>query len=86
MAIAGRAGSGLSGRMAAKLKSMLIARDDPAVDGVPSPINRRRLHWVEPEVVVEIEFLNWTDDGRLRNPVFRGIRADKEISEARGDA
>jgi bifunctional non-homologous end joining protein LigD len=51
----------------------------------PSP-GRRVAHWVEPSVVVEVEFANWTDDRRLRHPVFRGIRADKRPDEAVGDA
>jgi bifunctional non-homologous end joining protein LigD len=83
---AGRAGSGLSGREASRLKGMLSERTDAPVPGVPPPLNRRRTHWVEPEVVIEVEFLNWTDDGRLRNPVYRGVRTDKTVDEARGDA
>lgn len=83
---AGRVGSGLSGRVAATLKAMLTARGTAAVDGVPPPTARdRKLHWVEPEVVVEVEFAAWTGDGRLRQPVFRGIRSDKDAAQARGD-
>ena len=86
IAYAGRVGSGLSGRTAAKLRSMLAERPEPAVDGVPPPTARtRKLHWVEPAVVVEVEFAAWTGDGRLRQPVFRGIRTDKFIADARGD-
>lgn len=83
---AGRVGSGLSGRAAAQLKAMLTERPDPAVAGVAKPIGGRRLRWVEPEVVVEVEFLNWTEDRRLRAPVFHGVRTDKTVDEARGDA
>lgn len=83
---AGRVGSGLSGRVAATLKSTLTARRSAAVDGVPPPTARtRKLHWSEPSVVVEVEFSAWTGDGRLRQPVFRGIRADKDAADARGD-
>ncbi len=82
---AGRVGSGLSGRSAAKIKAMLTERHSPPIPGVPQPLNRRRLRWVEPEVVVQVEFLHWTEDGRLRNPVFRGVRTDKTVDEARGD-
>jgi bifunctional non-homologous end joining protein LigD len=35
-------------------------------------------HWVEPRVVVEVKFNEWTADGRLRQPVFLGIRDDKK--------
>jgi len=40
-------------------------------------------HWVEPKVVVEVEFTEWTDDGRLRHPSFVGIREDKAAREVR---
>ncbi len=82
---AGRVGSGLSGRQAGRLKGLLTTRAQPVLDGVPPPLKRRRTYWVEPDTVVEVEFLNWTDDRRLRNPVFRGVRSDKTIDQARGD-
>ena len=78
-------GSGLSGRLATRIKGLLTERRDPPVPDVPPPLNRRPLRWVEPQLVVEVEFLNWTGDGRLRNPVFRGIRNDKSVAEAHGD-
>jgi bifunctional non-homologous end joining protein LigD len=82
---AGRVGSGLSGRAAAQMRALLHERPEPPVVDVPKPIGGRRLRWVEPEVVVEVEFLMWTDDARLRAPVFRGVRKDKTPDEARGD-
>jgi bifunctional non-homologous end joining protein LigD len=36
-----------------------------------------RAHWVEPELVAEVAFGEWTADGRLRHPSFQGLRADK---------
>jgi bifunctional non-homologous end joining protein LigD len=83
---AGKAGSGLSGREAADLKRRLRPRPTAPVAGVPASIGGRRVHWVEPEVVVEIEFAAWTGDGRLRHPVFRRVRDDKDVTEALGDA
>jgi bifunctional non-homologous end joining protein LigD len=82
---AGRVGSGLSGRIAARLQGMLTERPGPAVAGVPPPIRGRRLRWVRPEVVVEVSFTCWTGERVLRQPVFRGIRSDKRVDEARGD-
>lgn len=41
------------------------------------PRTRTPAHWVRPEVVVEIRFAEWTADGRLRQPVFLGVRDDK---------
>jgi bifunctional non-homologous end joining protein LigD len=82
---AGRVGSGLAGRVASRIKGLLIERRTPPITGVPAPIRGRRLRWVEPEIVVEVEFTAWTGDGRLRHPVFRGVRSDKRADEARGD-
>jgi bifunctional non-homologous end joining protein LigD len=83
---AGKVGSGLSGRVAGRIKGMLTERADSPVRPAPPPTSGRRLRWVEPEVVVEVEFAAWTGDRRLRQPVFRGLRADKRVDEARGDA
>lgn len=35
------------------------------------------VHWVRPELVAEVAFTEWTEDGRLRHPVFQGLREDK---------
>ncbi len=37
--------------------------------------------WVEPELVCEVAFTGWTDDGRLRHPSFQGLREDKDPLE-----
>jgi ATP-dependent DNA ligase len=36
-----------------------------------------RVHWVRPEMVVEVTYLTWTDDHLLRHVVFHGVREDK---------
>src|SRR5262249_50382626 len=43
----------------------------------PVPHTNEPAHWVKPEIVVEIKFSEWTADGRLRQPVFIGMRDDK---------
>ena len=37
--------------------------------------------WVEPALVAEIEFAEWTRDGRLRAPVYLGLRDDKPAAD-----
>ena len=81
---AGRVGSGLTGRSSAALKARLQPRGDAPVDGVVPPLRGRVLHWVVPDTVVEVQFSAWTADGRLRQPVFRGVRTDKRPDEALG--
>ena len=51
------------------------ARTLPA-DGVPRA-DARDAQWVAPTLVGEVAFRNWTPDGRLRHPSWRGIRTDK---------
>jgi bifunctional non-homologous end joining protein LigD len=40
-----------------------------------------KAHWVKPEVVVEVKFSEWTADRRLRQPIFLGVRDDKDPRE-----
>jgi bifunctional non-homologous end joining protein LigD len=41
----------------------------------------RKAHWVEPKLVAEVSFFEWTTDGRLRHPSFQGLRHDKKATE-----
>jgi bifunctional non-homologous end joining protein LigD len=38
----------------------------------------RRCHWVDPRLVCQVQFTEWTQDDKLRQPVFQGLRTDKE--------
>ncbi|HEV8415318.1 MAG TPA: DNA ligase D [Bryobacteraceae bacterium] len=42
---------------------------------------KKDVTWVRPELVCEVEFANWTEDGRLRAPVWKGFRPDIDPSE-----
>ena len=44
-------------------------------------VRREDVVWVEPTLVAEVRFAEWTHDGRLRAPVYEGLREDKEASE-----
>jgi bifunctional non-homologous end joining protein LigD len=39
------------------------------------------VHWVKPRLLCEVSFAEWTKDGRMRQPIFKGIRADKPAKE-----
>jgi bifunctional non-homologous end joining protein LigD len=56
------------------LKSHLFQRP-------PTAAERRGVTWVRPELVAEVEFTEWTDDGVLRHPSFQGLREDKPAKE-----
>ncbi len=83
---AGKAGSGLTAQTARELREMLAPSTSCALPTAPPPTTGRVVHWVVPGVVVEVGFVTWTDDRRLRHPVFRRVRVDKTADEALGDA
>ena len=39
------------------------------------------MHWTSPSLVAEVAFTEWTGDGQLRHPVFKGLREDKPAAE-----
>jgi bifunctional non-homologous end joining protein LigD len=78
---AGKVGTGYSAatlrELGARLRE-LETPDPPFVDARPVP---RGTHWVRPELVAQIGFAEWTNDGRLRQPRFLGMRDDKRPAE-----
>ena len=50
-----------------------------------SPLVLSRVHWVRPEMVVEVSYAEWTPDGLLRHVVYLGEREDKPAIEVRRD-
>ena len=50
-----------------------------------SPLVLSRVHWVQPEMVVEVSYVEWTPDGLLRHVVYLGEREDKPAIEVRRD-
>ena len=46
-----------------------------------SPLELSRVHWVRPEVVVEVTYLTWTEDNLLRQVSYQGARQDKPASQ-----
>ena len=46
-----------------------------------TPKTNEKAHWVDPKVVVEVKFSEWTADRRLRQPIFLGVRDDKDARE-----
>ena len=46
-----------------------------------TPKTNEKAHWVKPEIVVEVKFNEWTADRRLRQPIFLGVRDDKDARE-----
>jgi bifunctional non-homologous end joining protein LigD len=75
---AGKVGTGFDEATLHELGGRLraLAADRPPFDE-PESIRERGVSWVEPELVAEIGFSEWTRHGRLRHPRFLGLRDDK---------
>ena len=81
---AGKVGTGFSEKTLRSLKEMLaaIARDtSPFVDKVPWKLAR----FVEPQLIAEVEYTEWTQGNTLRHPSFKGLRDDKDPKDVGRD-
>jgi len=94
LVFAGKAGTGFTTKILAALHKKFRAEervDCPFVDlplkqngqwvlGI-TPAMMKKIHWINPKFVAEIKFAEWTRDGKLRAPVFIGLREDKQPGE-----
>ena len=94
LVFAGKVGTGFTANSLSMLHKKFRAQersDCPFVD-LPSkqngqwvqgitPSMMRKMHWLNPVFVCEIKFAEWTRDGKLRAPVFLGLREDKKPSD-----
>jgi bifunctional non-homologous end joining protein LigD len=81
---AGKVGTGFSQQTLVELGRELAPLVTARCPFTPEPLRAwtgARRHWVEPKLVAEVAFGEWTDDGRLRHPSFQGLRRDKPAAE-----
>ncbi|HKY45702.1 MAG TPA: non-homologous end-joining DNA ligase [Pyrinomonadaceae bacterium] len=80
---AGRAGTGFSNALRVELKKTLdkLVRKDRPFAVIPKDPGLRRAVWVEPKLVGEVAFSEWTDENIIRHPSFQGLRQDKKPHE-----
>jgi bifunctional non-homologous end joining protein LigD len=94
LVFAGKVGTGFTAKSLSMLhkKFRNEERDDCPFVEMPSkqngewvqgitPSMMRKMHWVNPKFVAEIKFAEWTRDGKLRAPVFLGLREDKKPTD-----
>jgi bifunctional non-homologous end joining protein LigD len=79
---AGKVGTGFDTKLLLELRTRLDAIELPKspftkAEGLP----RVRAHWVKPEIVVQVAFLEWTGHGKLRHSRFLGLRSDKSARD-----
>ncbi|MCW2523346.1 MAG: polymerase LigD, ligase domain protein, partial [Frankiales bacterium] len=79
----GNVGTGFSDQLLADLQAVLV-RAERRTSPLATPLSSaesRDAHYVTPRLVGEVAFGEWTPDGRLRHPVWRGLRPDKKVAD-----
>jgi bifunctional non-homologous end joining protein LigD len=82
LCFAGKIGTGFDTKLLLQLRAELDALEIPKppftrARGLP----RLRAHWVRPEIVVQVGFIEWTGHGKLRHPRLLGVRRDKSARD-----
>ncbi|HEU6447233.1 MAG TPA: non-homologous end-joining DNA ligase [Verrucomicrobiae bacterium] len=90
----GKVGTGFNTKLLSSLHAQFkkIARDECPFINLPesragrygagvTKAEMKRCHWIEPALVCQIKFSEWTRDAKLRQPVFLGLREDKDAAE-----
>jgi len=75
---AGHTGTGFNEKELARVMKLLTPLETKTAPFTPKPKTNERAHWVRPELVAQIKFTEWTADGKLRHPVYLGLRDDKK--------
>jgi bifunctional non-homologous end joining protein LigD len=87
LVFAGKVGTGLDTSLLMELRGRLDAAE---IDASPftkaKGLPRVRAHWVRPEIVVEVAFIEWTVHGKLRHSRLRGLRPDVPARDVTRDA
>ncbi len=83
LAFAGRVGTGFTQQYALDLRQRLDQLERKACPFDPPPTGplARHAHWINPVLVAEVAFKEWTAEGRIRQPSFKGLREDKSATD-----
>ena len=78
---AGHAGTGFDQKELARVWKLLKARETKTSPFSEKIKTNEPEHWVRPDLVAQIRFTEWTADGKLRHPVYLGLRDDKGAAD-----
>lgn len=78
---AGKVGTGFDDETLQRLKDKLDSLERKTAPFAEDDLLTKEVHWVTPELVAEIGFEEWTQDHKLRQPRFLGLRRDKDAGE-----
>ncbi len=73
----GHTGTGFDQHELERVSKLLKARETKQSPFSEKIKSNETAHWVRPELVAQVRFTEWTDDGKLRHPVYLGLRDDK---------
>lgn len=82
----GHVGTGFDERELARVMNRLLELESRECPFRERPHTNERPHWVRPELVAQVKFTEWTDEGKLRQPVYLGLRDDKDLREVQREA
>ena len=77
----GHTGTGFDQKELARVAKLLKARETKTSPFSEKIKTNEPAHWVRPDLVAQIRFTEWTADGKLRHPVYLGLRDDKSAAE-----
>jgi bifunctional non-homologous end joining protein LigD len=78
---AGHTGTGFNEKELARVMRLLKPLESKASPFAIKPKTNEHPHWVRPELIAQIKFTEWTADGKLRHPVYLGLRDDKKAAD-----
>jgi len=85
LVFAGSVGTGFNQKELEKLGALFAKRASVSSPFSTPVVSNEKPHWLRPDLVCQVKFIEWTDEGLLRQPVYLGLRDDKSAKEVVAD-